>query len=49
MPDWRADAWCLERQHHEHHGENAVVSVEITGPSGLADAEVQPVDPVRSQ
>ncbi|MEU4039750.1 hypothetical protein [Streptomyces collinus] len=38
VPDWRADAWHPERQHHEHYGKNAVVAVEITGPSGLADA-----------
>ncbi|MFF2205847.1 hypothetical protein [Streptomyces sp. NPDC058145] len=48
VPDWRADAWDLERQHHEHYGKDAVVAVENTGPSGLADAEEQPVDPVRS-
>ncbi|MFD4799247.1 hypothetical protein [Streptomyces anulatus] len=30
-PDWRADAWYLERQHREHYGREATVAVEITG------------------
>ncbi|MFB6630056.1 hypothetical protein ACFCWY_09180 [Streptomyces sp. NPDC056362] len=30
-PDWRADAWYLERQHGEHYGKDAVVAVEING------------------
>ncbi|MGW0033065.1 hypothetical protein ACWDXD_25020 [Streptomyces sp. NPDC003314] len=30
-PDWRADAWYLERQHAEHYGKEAVVAVEING------------------
>ncbi|MFF8789249.1 hypothetical protein [Streptomyces sp. NPDC015125] len=30
-PDWRADAWYLERQHREHYGKDAIVAIEITG------------------
>ncbi|MER6616391.1 hypothetical protein [Streptomyces xantholiticus] len=30
-PDWRADAWYLERQHREHYGKDAIVAVEING------------------
>lgn len=33
-PDWRADAWYLERQHGEHYGKDATVAVEITGLNG---------------
>ncbi|OVZ99495.1 hypothetical protein B9W64_37510 [Streptomyces sp. CS159] len=36
-PDWRADAWYLERQHREHYGKDAVVAVEITGLGGPAE------------
>ncbi|GBQ03908.1 hypothetical protein SSP531S_53870 [Streptomyces spongiicola] len=43
-PDWRADAWYLERQHREHYGKDAVVAVEITGLGGPAGDEEQPVD-----
>ncbi|MEU5978455.1 hypothetical protein [Streptomyces sp. NPDC047315] len=43
-PDWRADAWYLERQHRDHYGKDAVVAVEITGLSGPAEADEQPVD-----
>ncbi|NEA53614.1 hypothetical protein G3I60_05435 [Streptomyces sp. SID13666] len=25
-PDWRADAWYLERQHREHYGKDAIVT-----------------------
>ncbi|MFI7415396.1 hypothetical protein ACIBU0_42850 [Streptomyces sp. NPDC049627] len=43
-PDWRADAWYLERQHREHYGKDAIVAVEITGlgdiPSGNDDQAV---------
>ncbi|MEU6460359.1 hypothetical protein [Streptomyces sp. NPDC046976] len=43
-PDWRADAWYLERQHREHYGKDAVVAVEITGlgdpPAGADDQAV---------
>ncbi|MEU0427167.1 hypothetical protein ABZ235_26775 [Streptomyces canus] len=43
-PDWRADAWYLERQHREHYGKDAIVAVEITGlgdiPSGADDQAV---------
>ncbi|SEE83777.1 hypothetical protein SAMN05216483_6724 [Streptomyces sp. 2131.1] len=35
-PDWRADAWYLERQHREHYGKDAIVAVEITGLGDLA-------------
>lgn len=40
-PDWRADAWYLERQHREHYGKDATLAVEITG---LGDAGVDPED-----
>ena len=33
-PDWRADAWYLERQHPEHYGKDASVSLEVTGAGG---------------
>lgn len=40
-PDWRADAWYLERQHREYYGKDAVIAVEINGlggvPAGAAD------------
>ncbi|MFI6142349.1 hypothetical protein ACIBCC_29680 [Streptomyces griseus] len=43
-PDWRADAWYLERQHREHYGKEATVAVEITGlgtgPVGEEDAGI---------
>ncbi|MET7575546.1 hypothetical protein ABZT04_44960 [Streptomyces sp. NPDC005492] len=43
-PDWRADAWYLERQHREHYGKDAVVAVEITGFGAPAGDDDQPVD-----
>ncbi|PNG18591.1 hypothetical protein [Streptomyces cahuitamycinicus] len=43
-PDWRADAWYLERQHREQYGKDAVVAVEITGLGGPAGDDDQPVD-----
>jgi transposase len=44
-PDWRADAWYLERQHREHYGKDAVVALEITGLGvGPATPQDQPVD-----
>ncbi|MFF4543587.1 hypothetical protein ACFY1J_04980 [Streptomyces sp. NPDC001406] len=43
-PDWRADAWYLERQHREHYGKDAVVAVEITGLGTPAGDDEQPVD-----
>lgn len=43
-PDWRADAWYLERQHRKHYGKDAIVAVEITGlgdiPTGAEDQAV---------
>ncbi|NML55199.1 hypothetical protein HHL19_35260 [Streptomyces sp. R302] len=30
-PDWRADAWYLERQHRDQYGKDATIAVEITG------------------
>ncbi|MER6109261.1 hypothetical protein [Streptomyces hirsutus] len=36
-PDWRADAWYLERQHRDQYGKDAVIAVEITGLGGPAD------------
>ncbi|MET9776119.1 hypothetical protein ABZ023_17995 [Streptomyces sp. NPDC006367] len=38
-PDWRADAWYLERQHREHYGKDATLAVEITGLDGPAAGE----------
>ncbi|MGW4086994.1 hypothetical protein ACWEGS_28580 [Streptomyces sp. NPDC004822] len=44
-PDWRADAWYLERQHRDQYGKDAVVAVEITGLGDIpAGAEDQAVD-----
>ncbi|MFJ2745290.1 hypothetical protein ACIO3O_37165 [Streptomyces sp. NPDC087440] len=43
-PDWRADAWYLERQHREHYGKDAVLAVEITGLGQASTANEQPVD-----
>ncbi|MGY4935957.1 hypothetical protein ACWD7T_33675 [Streptomyces sp. 900116325] len=44
-PDWRADAWYLERQHREYYGKDAIVAVEITGlGDGPAGPDDQPVD-----
>ncbi|MFB6700289.1 hypothetical protein [Streptomyces rubiginosohelvolus] len=43
-PDWRADAWYLERQHREHYGKEAVVAVEITGLGGPTGPEESDVD-----
>jgi transposase len=43
-PDWRADAWYLERQHRAHYGKDAVLAVEITGLGGQADDDEQLVD-----
>jgi hypothetical protein len=44
-PDWRADAWYLERQHREHYGKDAVIAVEVTGLGDIAtNAEDQAVD-----
>ncbi|MFK0279570.1 hypothetical protein ACIQVL_03715 [Streptomyces sp. NPDC090499] len=43
-PDWRADAWYLERQHREHYGKDAVIAVEINGlgdvPAGADEGAV---------
>ena len=44
VPDWRANAWYLKRQHREHYGKDALVAVEITGLGGPADGDEQPVD-----
>ncbi|MEV7512102.1 hypothetical protein AB0O57_29510 [Streptomyces sp. NPDC091201] len=43
-PDWRADAWYLERQHREHYGKDATLAVEITGLGGPALHNEQAVD-----
>ncbi|MFF8399786.1 hypothetical protein [Streptomyces sp. NPDC016172] len=43
-PDWRADAWYLERQHREQYGKDAVVAVEITGLGGTGGDDEEPVD-----
>lgn len=42
-PDWRADAWYLERQHRHHYGKDAAIAVEITG---LDTAETAPEERV---
>ncbi|MDI3102010.1 hypothetical protein QJ054_33790 [Streptomyces sp. AN-3] len=43
-PDWRADAWYLERQHRDQYGKDATIAVEITGlgdvPAGGDDQAV---------
>ncbi|WP_435059436.1 hypothetical protein [Streptomyces sp. bgisy060] len=42
-PDWRADAWYLERQHRHHYGKDAALAVEITGldaPDSTAEESV---------
>ncbi|MFI8206698.1 hypothetical protein [Streptomyces sp. NPDC085937] len=43
-PDWRADAWYLERQHRDQYGKDATLAVEITGlgdmPTGGDDQAV---------
>jgi hypothetical protein len=44
-PDWRADAWYLERQHRDAYGKDATLAVEITGLGGVpAGAEEGAVD-----
>lgn len=43
-PDWRADAWYLERQHREHYGKDAILAVEITGMGGPVSQTEQAVD-----
>ncbi|MCG8971866.1 hypothetical protein [Streptomyces sp. CL12-4] len=44
-PDWRADAWYLERQHRDQYGKDATLAVEITGLGDIpAGAEDQAVD-----
>ncbi|OEJ21011.1 hypothetical protein [Streptomyces subrutilus] len=43
-PDWRADAWYLERQHREHYGKDATLAVEITGLGGAVLQNEQAVD-----
>ncbi|MEU1592751.1 hypothetical protein ABZ468_07795 [Streptomyces sp. NPDC005708] len=43
-PDWRADAWYLERQHRDFYGKDAIVAVEITGLGGPVGDDDQPVD-----
>jgi transposase len=37
-PDWRADAWYLERQFRDQYGKDATLAVEITGLGGPAAA-----------
>ncbi|GHF33832.1 hypothetical protein GCM10010218_13690 [Streptomyces mashuensis] len=43
-PDWRADAWYLERQHRHHYGKDAAIAVEITGIDAGAPDEESGVD-----
>jgi transposase len=43
-PDWRADAWYLERQHRDAYGKDATLALEITGlgdvPAGADEGAV---------
>ncbi|MEU8540929.1 hypothetical protein AB0C52_13230 [Streptomyces sp. NPDC048717] len=43
-PDWRADAWYLERQHRHHYGKDAALAVEITGLTAPEPAQEEHVD-----
>ncbi|MFE7072537.1 hypothetical protein ACFU96_20900 [Streptomyces sp. NPDC057620] len=43
-PDWRADAWYLERQHRDQYGKDAVLALEITGLAVPVGEEEQTVD-----
>ncbi|MFG2141809.1 hypothetical protein [Streptomyces sp. NPDC048650] len=43
-PDWRADAWYLERQHRNHYGKDAALAIEITGLSSVEPAQEERVD-----
>ncbi|GHG80095.1 hypothetical protein [Streptomyces griseocarneus] len=43
-PDWRADAWYLERQHRHHYGKDAAIAVEITGIDAGVPEEESSVD-----
>ncbi|WP_030777706.1 hypothetical protein [Streptomyces sp. NRRL S-920] len=43
-PDWRADAWYLERQHRTHYGKDAALAIDITGLDNGAPAQDEHVD-----
>ncbi len=43
-PDWRADAWYLERQFRDQYGKDATLAVEITGLGDPVGDDEQPVD-----
>ncbi|MFE3139604.1 hypothetical protein [Streptomyces scopuliridis] len=43
-PDWRADAWYLERQHRNHYGKDAALAIEITGLDSGAPSQEERVD-----
>ncbi|MGC5042526.1 hypothetical protein ACLQ16_04315 [Streptomyces albidoflavus] len=43
-PDWRADAWYLERQHRNHYGKDAALAIEITGLDNGEPAQEERVD-----
>ncbi|NUL26055.1 hypothetical protein [Streptomyces lunaelactis] len=43
-PDWRADAWYLERQHRNHYGKDAALAIEITGLDSGEPAQEERVD-----
>ncbi|MFD7334953.1 hypothetical protein ACFV98_02970 [Streptomyces violascens] len=43
-PDWRADAWYLERQHRNHYGKDAALAIEITGLDSDEPAREERVD-----
>ncbi|MFE0058636.1 hypothetical protein [Streptomyces sp. NPDC059003] len=43
-PDWRADAWYLERQHRHHYGKDAAIAVEITGLDSVEPAQEERID-----
>ncbi|MFD7504775.1 hypothetical protein [Streptomyces sp. NPDC059850] len=43
-PDWRADAWYLERQFRDQYGKDATLAVEITGLGAPVGDDEQSVD-----
>ncbi|WP_413100936.1 hypothetical protein [Streptomyces sp. Inha503] len=43
-PDWRADAWYLERQHRNHYGKDAALAIEITGVDSGEAAQEERID-----
>ncbi|MER5301282.1 hypothetical protein ABT039_17670 [Streptomyces lasiicapitis] len=43
-PDWRADAWYLERQHRTHYGKDAALAIDITGLDSSEPSQEERVD-----